>query len=95
MEFKNFTMDHKIEKQLDGIMLHISQQAFAKKEILTLGEAAAYAGVSKSFVYKLTSSRAIPFYKPATKLIFFKRTELDAWLLQNRLATTMEMALMK
>jgi len=85
-------MDHKIEKQLDEINQYITQQALFQKEILTLSEAAAYAGISKSYVYKLTSARQIPFYRPANKLIFFKRTDLDAWLLQNRLSTTMEMA---
>lgn len=81
-----------MENQLDEIKQFMTQQVISKKEILTLSEAAIYAGISKSYVYKLTSARQIPFYRPATKLIFFKRTELDAWLLQNRLATTTEMA---
>ena len=85
-------MTSKMEKQLDEITELITQQVLSQKEILTLSEAAAYAKISKSYVYKLTSARQIPFYRPATKLIFFKRTELDAWLLQNRLATKMEMA---
>jgi len=85
-------MQHKIEQRLDEINVHITKQALLQKEILTLSEAAAYAGISKSYVYKLTSARQIPFYRPATKLIFFKRTELDAWLLQTRLPTTTEIA---
>lgn len=85
-------MTPKMENQLDEIKQYMTQQVISKKEILTLSEAAIYAGISKSYVYKLTSARQIPFYRPATKLIFFKRTELDAWLLQNRLATKMEMA---
>ncbi len=83
-------MNHGDEKKLDEIKDFISQQVLATKEILNLSEAAAYAGISKSYMYKLTSARQITFYRPATKLIFFKRTELDAWLTQNRLSTASE-----
>lgn len=85
-------MEHKFEKQLDEIREHIIQQALLQKTIFNLSEAAAYAGISKSYLYKLTSTRQITFYRPVTKLIFFKRTELDDWLLQNKLSTIMEMA---
>ena len=84
-------MSHLVEQKLEEIKAYMSQQVFANKAILNLSEAASYAGISKSYMYKLTSLRQIPFYRPATKLIFFKRTELDAWLLQNRLSTTKEM----
>ncbi|MEJ7820942.1 MAG: helix-turn-helix domain-containing protein [Chitinophagaceae bacterium] len=84
-------MTHGDERKLDEIKNFISQQVLATKQILNLSEAAAYAGISKSYMYKLTSGRQITFYRPASKLIFFKRTELDAWLLQNRLSTISEM----
>ena len=85
-------MEHKFEKQLEEIKKYLTQQVLLQKEILNLGEAATHAGISKSYLYKLTSTRQITFYRPVTKLIFFRRTELDAWLLQNRLSTTSEMA---
>jgi excisionase family DNA binding protein len=85
-------MTHYIEKELTEIKELLLNRVLPSKEILNLTEASAYAGISKSYMYKLTSSRQIPFYRPATKLIFFKRTELDAWLLQNRLSTTTEMS---
>lgn len=84
-------MNNILEKQLERIEKYIEQQMYSEKEILNLSEAAAYAGVSKSYLYKKTSARQIPFYRPASKLIFFKRTELDAWLLQNRHGTLQEM----
>ena len=85
-------MTHHVEKELSEIKELLLSRVLPSKEILNLTEAAAYAGISKSYMYKLTSARQIPFYRPASKLIFFKRTELEAWLLQNRLSTTMEMA---
>ncbi len=83
-------MDHKMETRLENIEKYISQQAITKKEILNLKEAASYAGISKSFLYKLTASRTIPFYRPSSKLIFFKRAEFEAWIFENRLSTKRE-----
>lgn len=85
-------MDHLVEQKLDEIKTFMSHQVYAKKEILTLAEAAAYAGISKSYLYKLTSTRMIPFYRPQSKLIYFKKIELDTWLTNNRHSTTLEMA---
>ncbi len=55
-----------------------------QKEILTFEEACIYLGRSTSFMYKLTSGRLIPYYVPNGKLIYFKRTELDEWVLHNK-----------
>lgn len=84
-------MQHKLEQQLQHIHDYIEKTVIMQKEFLTLGEAAVYAGISKSYLYKLTSQRQISFYRPASKLIFFKRTELDAWILNNRSATQEEL----
>lgn len=61
--------------------------AIYHKEILTLDEAALYTGLKKSYLYKLTSSRKIPHYKPNGKNCFFRRTELEAWLTASPVAT--------
>lgn len=55
-----------------------------QKEIMTLNEAVNYLDVSKSFLYKLTSTNKISFSKPNNKLIYFQRVDLDNWMLQNR-----------
>ena len=70
-------MYHKIEQQLDIIMNFISQQQLLKKEIFTMNEAATYSGLSKSYLYKKTASRLIPYYKLEGKLIYFKKSDLD------------------
>lgn len=53
------------------------------KEIMSFREAIAYLDVSESFLYKLTSSRKIVFFKPNNGKIYFKRIDLDNWMLQN------------
>lgn len=60
------------------------------KEVLTIDECSMLTGYSKNFLYKLTSQRAIPFYKPLGGAIRFKRSEVEDWLLQNRQATMNE-----
>ena len=54
---------------------------------LTFNEAAAYLDVSKSHLYKLTSSNRISHYKPQGKRVYFSKSELDAWLLRGRVST--------
>lgn len=61
--------------------------AICHKEVLTLDEAAQYTGMKKSYLYKLTASRAIPHFKPNGKNCFFRRTDLEDWLTTNRVAT--------
>lgn len=69
---------------VDKIALH-------HKEVLTLDEAVRYTGMKKSYLYKLTASRAIPHYKPNGKNCFFRRTELEDWLTANPIATEIDL----
>ena len=62
------------------------------KPVLTFDEACIYCGVSASNMYKHTSANRIAYYKPEGKLIYFKRHELDEWMLRNRQSTFEEMA---
>jgi excisionase family DNA binding domain-containing protein len=66
--------------------------AINTKPILTFDEACLYMGMSKSALYKVTSSKEIPFSKPNGKMIYFKRTDVDGWLLSNRCSAATELA---
>jgi len=59
-------------------------------ERLNLKEAARYLNMSCSHLYKLTSAKEIPHYKPRGKQVYFEKRELDKWLLQNRQTTKAE-----
>ena len=54
---------------------------------LTFNEAAEYLDISKSYLYKLTCKNKISHYKPQGKRVYFTKSELDAWLLRNRVST--------
>ena len=55
-----------------------------EKNILTVDEVINYTGFSQKQIYKLTSTRAIPHYKPSGRKLFFKKDELDEWITQGR-----------
>ena len=55
----------------------------AQKEILSFKEALVYLDVSSSFLYKLTSKNEIPFTKPNGGKIYFKKEDLNNWMLKK------------
>ncbi len=55
-----------------------------KKRVLTLKEVGEFTGLSKNYLYKLTSNRAIPHYKPTGKTIYFDRQEIEDWMLRGK-----------
>ncbi|WP_307756620.1 helix-turn-helix domain-containing protein [uncultured Alistipes sp.] len=55
------------------------------KVMLTLEEAAAYMGLSKSYLYKLVSWGEITHYKPGGKRVYFHINDVLAWLQHNRI----------
>ena len=60
------------------------------KEVLSIEECALIINLSVPHIYRLTSQRAIPFYKPMGGKIYFKKSEIENWLLQGRQATNEE-----
>ena len=85
---KNSRMSSEILMQkLERIENLIEQQGLLKKDVINFIEACHYLGLSKSHMYKLTSSKSIPHFCPQGKRLYFKRTELDDWLLGNRTDT--------
>lgn len=72
----------------------LSRQLKALNDVaLSMGKAVKYSGLSKSHLYKLTSGNELPYYKPKGKMIFFRKSELDKFLLSNRISTKEELEL--
>ena len=80
-------MENNIQEKLKSI----ENLLLFQKVVLTIDEAAQYTGLAKSYLYKLTSGNKIPHYKPHGKTIYFKKLEIDEWLLQNRVETLKEL----
>ena len=60
------------------------------KEIYNFNDACQFLDYSKSYLYKLTHSRQITHFKPNGKKLYFKRSDLEAYLLRNRVRTADE-----
>ena len=83
------TMADDLTKLADIIARNI---IFTQKEVLTSDEAARYLGISKSSLYKMTMSRAIPHYKSmGGRLCYFNRREIENWMQTIRVATDDEL----
>ena len=76
-----------ILKQLDRIERNT---LLASKNVLTFEDVVVLTGLSRSYLYKLTSANQIPHYKPSGKQLYFDREEIESWLKQNRVATVEE-----
>ena len=72
------------ENQLAEMFDNIRSLQTMSKEIMTITECSSYTGLSVSYIYKLTHRKVIPFFKPMGKRLYFKRAEIDRWLMRNR-----------
>lgn len=76
-----------MEEKLNQILVY---SLLAAKNVLTLEDVTLLTGLSKSYLYKLTCTKQIPYYRPNGKQIYFDRAEIEAWMKQNRVATENE-----
>ena len=51
---------------------------------LTVSEASKYLSLSESSIYKMTSNRKIPFYKPSGRKILFNKSDLIVWIEKSK-----------
>lgn len=84
-------MENNIE--LMAKLEHIEQLTLlGAKDVFNMDDLVAYTGLSKGYLYRLVCKREIPFYKGGGKMNFFKREDINAWLLQNRVSSQSEIA---
>ncbi|RTY67687.1 helix-turn-helix domain-containing protein [Flavobacterium sp. LB2P53] len=79
-----------IEEKLFNIQNSISKLSLAVKTIFSVEEASAFLNLKPSYLYKLTSDKRIRFYKPNGKLLYFKKEDLESFLLRNPSETIKE-----
>lgn len=62
------------------------------KEVLNMGDVCTLTGLSKSHIYKLVYAKRIPYYKgEGGRLTYFKKSEIEDWLLAHRVPTNAEL----
>lgn len=76
-----------MEKSIEMRVTELENLVLHSKNVLSFKEASRFLNLSKSYLYKLTSGNLIPHYKPQGKMLYFEKTELEAWLRQNPIRT--------
>lgn len=79
----NFKIEKINELNIKERLDRIERLIISEKKVLTFNETCDYTGISRSYLYKLTSSGVIPHSKPNGKVIFFDKEKLNKWLLKN------------
>lgn len=85
-------MEEKILQEIKSLKDQIESLSLSTRDILSMDEAMTYLQVSRSYLYKLTSGKLIPHYKPSGKLIYFRKCELDEWILKRRESSISEVS---
>lgn len=74
-------------QDLSNKLDHIAELTLiGAKTVLNIDEAALFTGLSVGHIYRLTSGKKIPHFKKQRKL-YFKKAELEAWMLDNKILT--------
>ena len=77
-----------MNRSFEKLLEHIDAISLNTKTTFSIEDFCRYTGFSKSLTYKLTSGKRIPFSCPNGKCIFFKKVDVDNWLLSNPVAPT-------
>ena len=81
-------IDQEIKEQLD----RIEQYAMiAAKNMLNIKEAAIILGMTVEGVRYLARNNTLPYYKPNVHRLYFKKSELEEWMTQNRMKSMEEL----
>ena len=84
-------MTNSLQEVIDRLDV-LTNAVLSNKQTLDLKEAAVFTRLAESYLYKLTSMQEIPHYKPRGKMLYFDRSELEAWLRQGKVSSHTEIA---
>lgn len=84
MSHKSVAPSWEIMRELKKLEKLLARQHQSQKPVLSVDECAELLGLSVSYVYRLTSEKRVPHYKPHGKKIYFRREEIIEWALSNK-----------
>lgn len=70
-----------LSKQLDRIERAVLLRS---KDVLTIEECSMLTGMTIGSLYRRTSNGEIPYYKPMGGKIYFRKEEIERWMLRGR-----------
>ena len=88
----NVRKDSRLQRQIEELqkrMDAVEDILDNAKEVLSVEEAARFMDIARSSLYKMTSDRSIPFYRPNGKMIYFEKADILDWIRKNRVMSVM------
>lgn len=76
-----------INAKLDQIQ-RVSE--LSAKRVLTVHDVCVLTGLSQRTIYTMTRKAEIPHYKPNQRLIYFDRSDVEKWMMRNRVNANYE-----
>ena len=61
-----------------------------QEDFITFETACEYLGVTSSQMYQFTHRKQIPYYRPTGRRLYFLKSDLNAFISSNRIATAAE-----
>ena len=89
---KKVRKDNRLQRQIEELQKRMDAMEDIldnAKEVLSVEEAARFMGIARSSLYKMTSDRSIPFYRPNGKMIYFEKADILEWIRKNRVMPVM------
>ena len=89
---KKVRKDNRLQRQIEELqkrMDAVEDSLDNAKEVLSVEEAARFMDIARSSLYKMTSDRSIPFYRPNGKMIYFEKADILEWIRKNRVMSVM------
>ncbi len=84
-------MESTIPNEIKSLKSQTKTLNLSTREILNVDEAIAFLQLSRSCLYKKTSQKQIPYYKPpGCKRIYFRKVDLENWILNSKVDSVME-----
>ena len=81
-----------IEHKIDELLKLVRLQNTLQKNVLDIEDAILFTGYKKSTLYKKCHTGELGYYKPSGKKIFFKKEDLEKFILRYRIKSNQELS---
>lgn len=82
-----------LNQLIQEIKAEIRKEQYLAEQILTFNEATEFLTLSKSALYKLTSKKEITHFSPGGKMIYFRKSDLENWVLNSKIISVKDVNL--
>lgn len=74
------TIEERLESIEGKINKILSLHTETMPKMMSIDDVSKMTGLSKGYIYALTSKGKIPHYKPGPRIMYFDQSEIEAWM---------------